>query len=97
MSVNVKDVEYVARLARLSFSHEEKEKLTAELNEVLTYMEQLNSLDTTGVEPLAHVIELENVLRDDAVRECVSRDEALRNAPDKTDEFFKVPKVIAER
>ncbi len=97
MAVTLQDVEYVARLARLSFSEEEKSKLTEELNAVLQYMEQLNSLDTSAVEPLSHVIELQNVFRDDDVRECVSREEALANAPARSDEFFRVPKVIAER
>ena len=97
MSVTVKDVEHVAVLARLSFSDEEKEKLTHELNEILQYMEQLNSIDTTKVEPLAHVIELQNVFRKDEVRPGVSREEALKNAPERSEKFFKVPKVIGDR
>ncbi len=97
MSVTLKDVEHVAALARLSFSDEEKMKLTSELNDILTYMEQLNKLDTTNVEPLAHVIELSNVFRADEVRPSVTREEALKNAPAATEKFFKVPKVIGER
>ena len=97
MSVTIKDVEHVAALARLSFSDEEKMKLTSELNDILTYMEQLNKLDTTNVEPLAHVIELSNVFRADEVRPSVTREEALKNAPAATEKFFKVPKVIGER
>ena len=97
MSVTIKDVEHVAALARLSFSDEEKMKLTSELNDILTYMEQLNKLDTTNVEPLAHVIELSNVFRADEVRPSVTREEALKNAPVATEKFFKVPKVIGER
>jgi aspartyl-tRNA(Asn)/glutamyl-tRNA(Gln) amidotransferase subunit C len=96
MSVTIKDVEHVARLARLSFSEPEKEKLTLELNNILKYMEQLNSLDTSSVEPLSHVIELSNVFRDDVVLPGVTHEEALKNAPSKTNEFFKVPKVIGE-
>jgi aspartyl-tRNA(Asn)/glutamyl-tRNA(Gln) amidotransferase subunit C len=57
-------------------------------------MEQLNSVDTSNVEPLAQVIELNNVFRDDVVKPSISTEEALKNAPDKTDEHFKVPKVI---
>jgi aspartyl-tRNA(Asn)/glutamyl-tRNA(Gln) amidotransferase subunit C len=97
MSVTLKEVERIATLARLSFSEGEKEKLTHELNGILQYMEQLNSLDTTNVEPLEHVIELSNVFRADEVRPCLSREDALRNAPAKTEEFFKVPKVIGDR
>ena len=97
MSVTLKDVEHVAALARLSFSDEEKVKLTSELNDILTYMEQLNKLDTTNVEPLAHVIELSNVFRPDEVKPSVSREDALKNAPAATEKFFKVPKVIGDR
>ncbi len=97
MSVTIKDVEHVATLAKLSFSNDEKEKLTVQLNDILKYMEQLDTLDTTDVEPLSQVIELGNVFREDEVRPCVSRDEALKNAPVKTEKFFKVPKVIGER
>jgi aspartyl-tRNA(Asn)/glutamyl-tRNA(Gln) amidotransferase subunit C len=97
VSVTIKDVEYVAALARLSFSEEEKEKLTAQLNEILQYMEQLNTLDTTTVEPLSHVIELSNVFRKDELAPGLPREEALKNAPAKTEKFFKVPKVIGDR
>ena len=97
MSVTLKDVEHVATLARLSFSESEKEKLTHELNTILNYMDQLNLVDTANVEPLAHPIELSNVFREDVLRPGVSREEALKNAPARTGEFFKVPKVIAER
>lgn len=97
MSVTIKDVEHVAALARLSFSEEEKQKLTAQLNEILRYMEQLNTLDTSNVEPLSHVIELQNVFRHDVLRPSLPREEALKNAPSHTEEFFKVPKVIGDR
>jgi len=97
MSVTAKDVEYVATLARLLFSDEEKQLLTHQLNEILKYMEQLNELDTSSVEPLAHVIELQNALREDIQRECLPRTEALRNAPAQDGNFFKVPKVLGER
>lgn len=97
MSVTLKDVEHVAELARLSFSEEEKVRLTGELNTVLAYMEQLNRLDTTNVEPLSQVISLENVFRDDVQAPGVTREEALRNAPARSEEFFRVPKVIGDR
>jgi aspartyl-tRNA(Asn)/glutamyl-tRNA(Gln) amidotransferase subunit C len=97
MSVTLKDVEHVAALARLSFTDEEKAKLTGQLNTILAYMEQLNQLDTTGVEPLSHVIELNNVFREDVLTSSVTREEALQNAPAKSEKFFKVPKVIGDR
>ena len=94
MSITIQDVEQIAKLARLEFTREEKEKLTHQMNQILTYMEKLNEVDTTSVEPLSHVIELNNVFRDDVVRPSSPRQEMLRNAPDHTEEFFKVPKVI---
>jgi len=95
--VTIADVEHVAHLARLSFSDDEKVRLTKELNSILEYMDQLNTLDTSGVEPLEHVIQLQNVFREDVVTPGVTREEALKNAPAHSEEFFKVPKVISER
>ena len=95
MSVTIKDVEHIAKLAKLEFSESEKEKFTHQFNDILKYMEQLNSLDTSNVEPLSHVIELQNVFREDNIKPSIPTDEALKNAPDKTEEHFKVPKVIS--
>ncbi len=97
MAVTLNDVEHVAALARLSFSDEEKITLLDQLNDILRYMEQLNRLDTSDVEPLSHVIELSNVFREDVMRPSSPREEILKNAPARTDEFFKVPKVIGDR
>lgn len=97
MAVTIKDVEHVAKLARLEFTEEEKKTFTRQLNQILEYMEKLNELDTTNVEPLSHVIELSNVFREDKVRPSIPAEEALKNAPAKTEKFFKVPKVIGER
>lgn len=94
MSITIKDVEHIAKLAKLEFSDDEKEKFTHQFNDILKYMEQLNLLDTTNVEPLSQVIELSNVFRDDIVKPSTPTEEALKNAPDKTEEYFKVPKVI---
>jgi aspartyl-tRNA(Asn)/glutamyl-tRNA(Gln) amidotransferase subunit C len=94
MSITIQDVEQIAKLARLEFTREEKEKLTHQMNQILTYMEKLNEVDTTNVEPLSHVIELDNVFRDDVVQPSSPRQKMLQNAPDHTEEFFKVPKVI---
>lgn len=94
MAVSLKDVEHIAELARLEFDDKEKQRLTHELNDILKYIEQLNKLDTSHVEPLSHVIELNNVFREDVVHPSISTDDALKNAPAKKDTFFKVPKVI---
>ncbi len=85
------DVDYVARLARLRLTEDEAERMTRELSSVLGYIEHIEELDLTGVEPTSHVVPLENVLRADEPHECLSRDAALANAPDVTDDGFAVP------
>jgi len=97
MAITIKDVEHIAILAKLEFTDAEKEKFTHQMNQILEYMEQLNSLDTSKVEPLSHVIELSNVFRADEVKPGVSTEEALKNAPEKDEHYFKVPKVLSER
>ena len=97
MSVTRKDVEHIAKLARLEFTDEEKATFTHQLNAILAYVEQLNTLDTSTVEPLSHVIELDNAFREDVLRPGLTQEEALKNAPVKTEKFFKVPKVIGDR
>lgn len=96
MSVTLKDVDHIATLARLSFTDDEKQKFTDQLNTILTYIDQLNSLDTSKVEPLTQVIGSDNVFRDDVVVPGLVTDKALANAPARTEEFFKVPKVIGD-
>ena len=97
MAVSVKDVEHVASLARLSFSGDEKKRLTTELNSILEYMEQLNGLDTVNVQPLEHVVDVPRDMRPDEHIAGLTREEALQNAPARTEQFFKVPKVIGDR
>ena len=97
MSVTIQQVEYIAQLARLEFTKAEKEKLVGELNTILNYIDKLNELDTSNVEPLSQVIGSNNIFRDDVVRPSLPPGEVLQNAPDKTDEFFKVPKVIGDK
>ena len=94
MSVSRKNVEHIAELARLKFNDEELENFTNQLNEILTYVDKLNELNTENVEPLSHPIENNNVFRDDKVKPSVSKEEALKNAPEKDENFFRVPKVI---
>jgi len=88
------DVEHIAHLAKLRLSEEEKEKFGAQLSSILTYVEKLNELDTSGVEPTSHVLAIGNVMREDALRPSLPTDEALLNAPDRADNFFRVPKII---
>ncbi|MFQ5521662.1 MAG: Asp-tRNA(Asn)/Glu-tRNA(Gln) amidotransferase subunit GatC [Candidatus Methylomirabilia bacterium] len=94
--ITIAEVEHVARLARLDLSPEEKERMRSQLDAILTYIDKLRELDTAGVEPTAHVIPMTNVMRDDAVRPCVPREEMLANAPEREGDFFRVPKIIEE-
>lgn len=94
MSVSKKEVEHIAELSKLKFSEEELQNFTNEMNQILSYMDKLNELDTTDIEPLIHPIENVNVFREDKLGQSISTEEALKNAPDRTDIFFRVPKVI---
>ena len=94
MSVTKKDVNYVADLARLQLSKEETESLVNDMNQILDYMTTLEELDTSDVEPLEHVIDLEYRLRDDKAKEPLSHEDALKNAPDADTDYFRVPRVI---
>ncbi len=88
------DVEHIAHLARLRLSGEEKEKFGAQLSSILAYVEKLNELDTSGVKPTSHMLAMDNVVREDTVKPSLSADEALVNAPDRADDFYRVPKII---
>jgi aspartyl-tRNA(Asn)/glutamyl-tRNA(Gln) amidotransferase subunit C len=96
MSVTKNEVKKIAELARLEFNASEIENYTLEMNKILDYMEKLNELNTEDVEPLSHPIENTNVFRNDDEKESVERESALKNAPDKNSEYFKVPKVISQ-
>jgi aspartyl-tRNA(Asn)/glutamyl-tRNA(Gln) amidotransferase subunit C len=91
-----KDVEHVARLARLALTDAEIERMREQLNGILTYIEKLNELDTSDVEPTSHAVPLVNVMRDDEAGPCLPREEALANAPDRAGEFFRVPRIIED-
>jgi aspartyl-tRNA(Asn)/glutamyl-tRNA(Gln) amidotransferase subunit C len=92
--ITKKEVEHVARLARLGLSEEEKEVFTKQLNSILTYMEKLNELDTADVEPTSHVLPIQNVFKEDEIKESLPKEKAIANAPDRTEEFYRVPKII---
>ena len=94
MSVTKNDVKKIAELARLEFSETEIENYTTEMNKILGYVEKLSELDTKDVEPLSHPIENSNIFREDSIKVSTDRVKALSNAPDKTSEHIKVPKVI---
>jgi aspartyl-tRNA(Asn)/glutamyl-tRNA(Gln) amidotransferase subunit C len=94
MKIGVKDVEYVARLARLTLSDEEKDEFAVQLSDILTYMDKLNELDTKEVKPTSHVIPVKNVFRQDDVRESLPREPSLENAPEAEKGFYKVPRII---
>ena len=94
MGITLRDVEYVANLAKLKLSQNEKIKLQKELDVIIKYIDQLNEMDTEKVPITSHVVPLENVLREDKVLPSLPRDKTLANAPKKKDGFFRVPKVI---
>lgn len=94
MRITKKDVEHVALLSRLDLTEEEKEAYTKQLNSIIDYMNKINELDTEGVEPTAHVLPIYNVMREDEVGESLDREKVLKNAPEKEDGQFKVPRIV---
>ena len=94
MKITVNEVEKVAGLARLALAEGEKEIFTKQLNDILGYVEKLNELDTTGVEPTSHVLPIHNVVRPDVSRPSLVPDDALANAPDRSGDFYRVPKIL---
>ena len=87
-------VEYVARLSRVALSEGELELFSGQLSQILDYIGELNTLDTTNVTPLAQAIEAVNVLREDVPRESLPPAEALANSPERAGDFYKVPAVL---
>lgn len=88
------DIKYVAHLARLHLTPDEEKKLGAQLGNILGYIEKLNELDVSGVEPTAHAVPMVNVTRPDEIRPSLSHQEALRNAPAQANGLFIVPKIV---
>ncbi len=91
--IEIKDVEHVAKLARLELSEEEKVKFSKQLGDILKYVEQMNEVNTEGVEPMNHAMEFYNVMREDVVKYENTREELMANAPEQEEDFFKVPKI----
>ncbi len=91
--ITIKDVEHVAKLARLELTEEEKELYTKQLGDVLQYVNQMNEVDTSNIEPMTQVVDFVNVMREDKVTYDVTKEELLKNAPEEENGFFKVPKI----
>ncbi|SFB15373.1 aspartyl/glutamyl-tRNA(Asn/Gln) amidotransferase subunit C [Lentibacillus halodurans] len=87
-------VKHVAGLARLAITEDEADMFADHLSSIIEYAEQLNELGTENVEPTTHVLDLKNVLRKDDPKEWISKEEALKNAPDKQDGYFRVPSIL---
>ena len=94
MKITTEEAQKIALLSRLSFADEDLEKMRDSMNSILTYMEELNQYDTTDVAPTVHAVEQYNVMREDVPHQSVTNEEALMNAPEKEDGYFKVPKII---
>lgn len=91
-----RDVEHVARLARLTLSPADRERLRRQLGAILEYIAKLEALDVTGVEPTSHAVPVVNVLREDEVTPGLGAEEALANAPDRREHFFRVPRILED-
>jgi aspartyl-tRNA(Asn)/glutamyl-tRNA(Gln) amidotransferase subunit C len=94
--ITMQNVEHVARLSRLALTDQEKERMRRELDGILSYIDKLRALDTAGVPPTSHAVPMTNVMREDEPRPSLSQDEMLANAPERSGEFFRVPKIIEE-
>lgn len=92
--IGIEDVEYVARLAQLRLDDDAKKRLVKDLSSILNYIDKLNELDTTDIEPMLHVLDVSNVYREDVVGESLSQEDALRNAPNSDGEYFLVPRIL---
>ncbi len=94
MKVDKAMVEKLADLAKLEFNEQEKDKFVDEFNKIIAFVEKLDKVDTEGVQPLVYVNDHNNVLRNDYIRQEITHDEALENAPVKDSDYFKVPKLM---
>ena len=94
MNITEDEVKHIVNLARLALSEDELSMYRGQLNAIIGHVEQLNTLDTTGIEPTSHVLPITNVMREDVHMPPLSNHEALKNAPDPSDKFYRVPKII---
>jgi aspartyl-tRNA(Asn)/glutamyl-tRNA(Gln) amidotransferase subunit C len=94
MKLSLEEVRHISKLSRLSLSEEEAKLYATQLSKIIDHVEQLNNLDTSAIEPTSHIIPLDNVMADDVLGISLPREEALKNAPDSTGKFYRVPKII---
>ena len=94
MKIDKKDVEKLAHLSRLQLDDEAINRMQSDMNKMLHFVDKINELDLEGVEPLAYMSDEVNILRADEVKQEITHEEALKNAPDKDTDYFRVPKVI---
>jgi len=94
MKITQKQLEHVTHLARLNLSDQELDTIRGQLDNILSYIDKLGELDTSGIEPTTHVFSVNNAFREDVVTESLSRKKSLANAPQQNNESFQVPKII---
>lgn len=94
--IDLEQVRKVAHLARLELTPEEESQFTTQLSDILDYVQQLDTLDTTDVEPTTRAIEVSNITRPDQLQSFSERESILGGAPDREDDFFKVPKILGD-
>ncbi|MFZ3135860.1 MAG: Asp-tRNA(Asn)/Glu-tRNA(Gln) amidotransferase subunit GatC [Thermodesulfovibrionales bacterium] len=94
MKITKEQIQHIAVLSRLNLSEEEKDLFGSQLSSILDYMDQLNELDTRETEPTSHVLSLSNVMRDDILTSSLPGEEALKNAPSHSQNFYRVPRII---
>lgn len=94
MEISLSEVEHIARLARLRLNDDEKTVYSLQLSDILSYIEKLNEIDISDVEPTSHIFPLKNVFRDDELKESLRLEDALRNAPQTSGPYYKVPRII---
>ncbi|QGJ69578.1 Aspartyl/glutamyl-tRNA(Asn/Gln) amidotransferase subunit C [Planctomycetales bacterium 10988] len=96
MELSRDDIAKVALLSRLQLNDEELDAMQSDLQNMVNFVEQLGEVDTDGVEPMAHAVELHNIFREDKIAPSLPREEALANAPDEDGEFYRVPAVLGD-
>ncbi|TXK37561.1 Asp-tRNA(Asn)/Glu-tRNA(Gln) amidotransferase subunit GatC [Pontibacter qinzhouensis] len=94
MSTDIQTIKKIAHLARLEFNEEKEAEMLKDMNQILDWMDKLRELDTTSVEPLIHMSEEVNVMREDVMHQEITHEQALSNAPKKDSDYFRVPKVL---
>lgn len=94
MKITIEEVQYIAELARLRLDDKEKKNFAKQLGQILNYIDVLSKIDTSSIKPTSHILPVENIFREDEVKDSLPGDEILMNAPDKEDGFFKVKKII---